>query len=207
MDETRLASTIIICPTLSVIDTARTIREARATAGVEVAVLLASDYKPRGAVVAGNVMIRAALDWGARHICYLNDDTTGFPQNWLKRLIEAVESKSEYGIAVPGCPCRTKPQNEGKPGLPAAIIELARPSAWVVAVIKAHLFEELGLLNTDLIHYADDSDFEMRMFAAGYKSVYVQDVYVDHAKTPGEQTASPWYAHDRGVFKRKWGRV
>lgn len=203
----REAETIIICPTLSVIAAAQTIREARDTAGMPVAVLLASDYDRRGAIIAGNVMIQAALDWGARHICYLNDDTGGFQEGWLKRLVEAVDSKPEYGIAVPGTPCRTKPQNTGRPGMEPGIVELTKPSAWVVAVIRAQMFEELGLLNTDLIHYADDSDFEMRMFEAGYKSVWVKDVYVHHHRLPQEQTANPWWAHDKRVFKRRWGRV
>lgn len=205
--ESREAEIIIICPTLSVIDAAQTIREARNAAGCDVAVILASDHSRRGAIIVGNVMIKAALDWGARYICYLNDDTTGFEQGWLKRLIEAVDSKPEYGIAVPGCPCRTKPQNTGKPGMEPGITELTKPSAWVCAVIKAHLFEELGLLNTDLIHYADDSDFEMRMFAAGYKSVWVHDVWVHHSRLPGEQTSSPWWRHDKAVFKKRWGKV
>ena len=205
--ESREAQTVIICPTLSVIDTARTIREARNTAGVPAGVLLASDHDKRGAIVVGNVMIKAALDWGAEHIAYLNDDTTGFQQGWLKRLIEAVESDPSYGIAVPGCPCRTKPQNTGRPGMEPGIVELTKPSAWVVAVIKAQMFRELGLLNTDLIHYADDSDFEMRMFEAGYKSVWVKDVYVHHHRLPQEQTRNPWWAQDKGVFKKRWGRV
>jgi GT2 family glycosyltransferase len=152
-------------------------------------------------------MIKAALDWGARHIAYVNDDTSDFQQGWLKRLIEAVDSDPSYGVAVPGCPCRTKPQNTGKPGMAPGIVELTKPSAWVVACIKAQMFEELGLLNTDLWHYADDSDFEMRMFEAGYKSVWVKDVYVHHARLPGEQVASPWWRHDKGVFKKRWGRV
>ena len=205
--ESREAETVIICPTLSVIDTARTIREARNTAGVPAAVILASDYDRRGAIVVGNVMIEAALNWGAKYIAYLNDDTTGFQQGWLKRLIEAVDSNPLYGIAVPGCPCRTKPQNTGQPGMEPGIVELTKPSAWVVAVIKAQMFRELGLLNTDLIHYADDSDFEMRMFEAGYKSIWVRDVYVHHHRLPQEQTRNPWWAHDKGVFKKRWGRV
>jgi len=205
--DTRDAETIIICPTLSVIDAAQTIREARNTAGVPVAVLLASDYDKRGAVRVGNVMLKAALNWGARHICYLNDDTTQFQQGWLKRLIEAVETKAEYGIAVPGCPCRTKPQNQGRPGLEPALIELVKPSAWVCAVMKADMVREVGFLDPRLIHYADDSDYEMRMREKGWKAVYVQDVYVHHTRQPQEQTRSPWWAHDKAIFKSKWGRV
>jgi GT2 family glycosyltransferase len=200
----REAEVIIICPSLSVIDAARTIYEARNSAGMPAAVILASDHERRGAVKVGNVMIRAALDWGAKYVCYLNDDTHGFPQGWLKRLVEVVGSRPDYGIAVPGCPCRTAPQNTGRPGMKPGVTELARPSAWVVAVIKAFMFQELGLLDEALIHYADDSDFEMRMFAAGYKSVWVHDVFVGHDAEPGEVAAPEWWAHDAGVFKRKW---
>ena len=205
--ESREAETIIICPTLSVIDAAQTVREARDSAGVPAAVVMMSDHEARGAIIVGNLMIQAALDWGARHIVYLNDDTGGFEDGWLARLIEAVESDPSYGIAVPGCPCRTKPQNTGRPGMEPGIVELKKPSAWVVACIKAQMFRELGLLNTDLWHYADDSDFEMRMFEAGYKSVWVKDVYVYHSRLPQEQVRSLWWAHDEAVFKKRWGRV
>ena len=67
-------------------------------------------------------------------------------------------------------------------------------------------FQKVDSLFDSLFH-ADDSDFEMRMFAARYKSIWVHDVYVHHSRLPGEQTSSPWWRHDKAVFKQKWGKV
>jgi len=63
--------------------------------------------------------------------------------------------------------------------------------------------EIINLFNPELIHYSADSDLTRRAQKAGWKSVWVRDVYVGHhpAEPDGE-----WWEHDRGVYKRTWGR-
>ena len=134
---------------------------------------------------------------------YVNDDCSAFPQGWLKRLVEVLDSRPEIAIAVTGAPCRSSPQGKGKPGLPPAVIEMQHPAAWVVAAIKAEVFRDVGYLDEGLIHYADDSDFEMRMRGKGWRSVYVQDVWVNHKR--GE-CWSEWYEADRARFRERWGK-
>lgn len=202
----RPCDVVLICPTLDPMRGARTLDEARAAAGITCGVILASDQEKRGAVAINNVLLRAALDWGARVVGYVNDDTWGFPQGWLKRLVEVLDEWPKAGVAVTGAPCRSNPQRRGRPGLPPAVIEVARPTAWVVAAIRAETIREVGWLDEELIHYADDSDFEMRMHAAGWASVYVQDVFVQHETGDGHWIAD-WYDHDKRRFIATWGKV
>ena len=85
------------------------------------------------------------------------------------------------------------------------MIDVPHPTAWVVAAIRAEAIRRVGWLDESLIHYDDDSDFEMRMHAAGFKSVYVQDVWVNHETGDGHWIAD-WYQHDRERFRQKWGQ-
>jgi len=204
--DTRTAETVIIVPTLSVIDAAPVVRDARNSAGMDCAVLLASDHEPRGAVVVGNVLLRAALDWGARYICYLNDDAGPFTEGWLSWLVNAVEQDASYGIAVPGCPCRGGQQAHVQPGQPYQLTLMKSPSAWVCAVLKADCIRDVGWLDEKLMHYGDDTDFEWRMWEKGWKTVLAEHVWIGHDHTNARQEATPWYQDDIAYLKQKHGR-
>lgn len=205
--DARSAETVIIVPTLSVIDAAPVIRKARNRAGIDCAVLLASDYEARGAVVVGNVLFKAALDWGAKYLCYLNDDTGPFPHGWLKRLVEVMEANPIYGVVVPGCPCRGGMQKTIKPGMPPKVVELNQPSAWVVALLRAEMIRQVGWLDENLRHYADDTDYEWRMHALGWKTALVQDVWIGHDwQRERAVDTHPWYRQDVAYVKQKHGR-
>ena len=194
---------VIVMPTMEPARAAATLAEARASAGVRCAFVLVSDAERRGAVVAGNVAMRAALDWGARFVCYLNDDVHGFPQGWLRRLIEALEMDDCYAVAAAGGNCRSQPQAGGRPGMAPAVVEVQQPLAWFCAVVRAEALEEVGLFDPAFIHYADESDWEMRSRQRGWRSVYVPDVYVVHER--GEPVEA-WYRADRARFRERWGR-
>jgi len=197
----RPCETVIVMPTLDTVSAARVAEEARKTAGIECGLVIASDYKKRGAVPASNVLVHAAMDWGARYICYLNDDLSGFQQGWLKRLVEALESGANYGSASAGGKCRGGPQKDCRPGLPPGIIETKHPLAWFCTVIRRQVLEQIGDFDEGMIHYADESDFQFRMVQQGWINVYVQDVYVEH------HTGSPildWWKHDVGILAKRY---
>jgi len=197
----RNCETIIVIPTLDPIVGARCAAEARSTAGVQCGIIIASDYEKRGAVVVSNVLVRAALDWGAKYICYVNDDVSEFPENWLKRLIEAVDKQPHYGSASAGGKCRGGPQAKARPGLPPLIIETRHPLAWFCTVIKAEVFNSVVMFDEKLTHYADDSDFQFRMVELGWLNAYVQDVFVRH---DAGKPIQPWWDQDLGRLRRKW---
>lgn len=201
--EPRTAEIVLVCPTLDILLGAETLAEAKDTAGLPVGALLISDYARRGGLVVSNVLWRAAMDWGARVAVFVNDDCSQFPAGWCKRLVEVLDSRPEIGVAVTGAPCHSAPQGKGKPGLPPAIIELQHPAAWVVAAVKTDVFRQVGYMDEGYQHYCDDTDLEMRMRAKGWRSVYVQDVWINHHM--GQQWGE-WYDADRARFKQKWGK-
>lgn len=201
--EPRTSEIVLVCPTLGIAEGAMTLSEARATAGIDCGALLISDYARRGGLVVSNVLWRAAMDWGARVAVFVNDDCDRFPQGWCKRLVDVLDSRPEIGVAVTGAPCHSTPQGKGKPGLPQAVIELQHPAAWVVAAVKTSVFRDVGFMDEGYQHYCDDTDLEMRMRAKGWRSVYVQDVWINHHMG---QTWGEWYDKDRARFKERWGK-
>jgi GT2 family glycosyltransferase len=197
---TRKCDVVIVIPTLNLLDAAKTAKAARDSAGLKCGVIIAGDQEKRGAVVVSNVLLRAAIDWGAKYIAYVNDDVVGFTQGWLKRLIEAVDSNPEYGSASAGGKCRGGPQKDCKPNMSPGIIATRHPLAWFCTVIKSEVFS-LGFWDEEMIHYADESDFQFRMVEAGYLNVCVQDVYVEHKSGAVNKV---WWEHDIGRLRKKW---
>ena len=125
----RSAETVIVMPTLDLQAAAKTMQQARETAGIPTAAVLISDQERRGAVFVNNVGFEAALAWGARYIVYLNDDCRCEQQGWLRRLIEVLASDPSFGVAAPSGMCRGGPQMMGKPGEPLGYEIVAQPLA------------------------------------------------------------------------------
>jgi GT2 family glycosyltransferase len=118
-------------------------------------------------------------------------------------MVEALGENPRYGLAAASGPCRSKPQSDGYPGMPLGVVVADHPLANFCQVVKAQLYRDLGLHDTELIHYSDESDFSMRARAAGWLEIWVQDVWVDHRVSLPIQE---WWEHDRAVFKRKWSK-
>lgn len=202
MNQIQKVSATIVCPTLDLEAAAKACRQAQDLAGVPTAVVLVADLDRRGGVIPSNAAFTGALRLATPYIAYLNDDAQVTQQNWLKRLIEVLQSDPTYGIAAPSGPCRTPPQNKGKPGMPPNVVVVSKPLVWFCAAIRRELFTDLGLFDERFIHYGDETDFTRRAFEAGWKNVWVQDVWVDHEGS-GEWI-QPWRSHDVGEFRKKW---
>jgi len=192
----------IVIPTLNPERAGELAQIAQETAGVPVTVIIVADCSRRGGTIPTNAGFRAAIEL-APYIVYLNDDVdlskSGW--EWLARLIEALEEDPLYGIAAPSGPCRTGVQNTVGPGAEPGVFVVDKPLAWFCAVIKRELMRTVGFFDTDMIHYACDSDYTRRAQVAGWKSIWVRDVYVDHH--PGDPIAD-WWKHDREIYKVKW---
>jgi len=193
---------VIVIPTLDPIRAAYVAKEARDRAGIPCGLVIASDFAKRGAVRVSNVLVRAAIDWDAKYVCYLNDDVGDFPDGWLKRLIEAVELKDVYGSASAGGKCRGGPQASCRPGMPPGVLEAELPLAWFCTVIKRRVFEQIGYFDERMIHYCDETDFETRMSEQGWLNIYVQDVWVRH---DAGQPIREWWDRDHTMLRKKWG--
>lgn len=194
---------VVVIPTLHPERAGRIAQVVQETAGVPVAVVIVADCDRRGGTIPTNAGYRAALDLGAPFVVYLNDDVDLVQHGWLARMIEALESDATYGIAAPSGKCRSGPQRTAGPGAEPGVIVCRDPLAWFCAVLRREVLEQVGLFNGELIHYSADSDLTRRAQRAGWQSVWVRDVYVGHE--PAEPIGD-WWAHDRGVYKRTWGR-
>ena len=191
----------IVIPTLDPERAGELAMIAQETAGVPATVIIVADCDRRGGTIPTNAGFRAALALEAPYIVYLNDDVELEQDGWLKRLCEALELDPLYGIAAPSGPCRTGVQNSVGPGAEPGVFVVDKPLAWFCAVIKQATMREVGFFDTDMIHYACDSDYTRRAQVAGWLSVWVRDVYIDHH--PGEPIGD-WWKHDREQYKLKW---
>lgn len=193
---------VIITATLDLSKAAETILLAREGTEVSCMAIIVWDYERRGVIRPANAALVAAMQTGAPYIVWLNDDVRIAKEGWLKRMIEVLEADPHYGIAAASGRCRTLPQSRGRPGAKPSIQITKTPLAWFCAVVKRQVFEEVGLFDENLIHYAGDTDMSRRAHKAGWKSVWVKDVYVEHE--PGRPIGE-WWEHDLGYYGGKWG--
>ena len=205
--EERQIQAAIVMPTL---DQARgeEVAEKMATlAGIPSLVLIAVDHEGEGSTKVGNIGLTTAIESGATHICYVNDDVWFEEGGWLKRLIEALDKKPQYGIAGPGMVCRTLPQKLGRPDMAPGEIP-AKMLTFSCAVIKREVFEVIGYMDEDFIHFGSDTDFCMRARKAGFTLIWVRDVYAQHATVPMDkrpEKVQQWKMKDAQTYKNKWG--
>lgn len=178
---------------------------AAATAGVPCTTMMAVDTAHEGGCKTANRVLREAFKLQTSYIAYINDDVEIKQQGWLKRLIEVLSAKPKNGIAVPGCRCGTRPQNKGQPGLPRVVVAV-KQAAFVTAVFKTVLFERVGFLDDGYHHWGCDSDYCERVRRAGWRILYVQDVYVHHNSVPHTQRAryvQHWKTQDVARWKAR----
>ena len=206
----------IIIPTLDFDRGAYLMRGAQATAGVPTAAALVADGARRGSTICGNAAMASAMALQTPFVAYLNDDLGLMSPGWLRAMIDELNLRSTYGIAVPGGPCRTPPQSTAKP--PPNMMERpwmgseAHPAGHQVvkeismfcAVIKRELLHDLGTFwHGAFIHYGNDSDFRARAQAAGWQCIWVRHVYVEHDLGA---YIDEWKECDREAYRRRWGK-
>jgi GT2 family glycosyltransferase len=207
MEEQEQVQVAIVMPTLDR-DKGQEVAEKMAkAAGIPTLVLVSTDHKQLGSTKVGNIGLTTAYESGATHICYVNDDVWFEQIGWLKRLVEAVDSHPQYGIAGPGIKCVTLPQMLGRPDLPPGIIP-AKMLTFSCAVIKREVFENIGYLDETFIHFGSDTDYCMRARQAGYRLVWVRDVYAFHDyKLVAERSEQvrEWKLKDEQTYRKLWG--
>jgi GT2 family glycosyltransferase len=196
----------IVTPTLDEETGQRAVAEASATAGVTCLTHVAVDTGRAGGTRTANRALAATADAPTPFVCYINDDVSFPQQGWLKRLIEALESDERYGIAGPGGYCGIRPQKAARPGMPPGIVEVRQLSYFVV-VFRRAVLDELGSFDEGFHHWGCDSDYNMRAREAGWKCVWVRDVWVEHHSTPHAQRephVQAWKRQDVAYYRRKW---
>jgi len=191
----------MVTPTLDVIRAAATCAQAQRLAGFPCGVIIIGEETKRGGVIPTNAGLTAALAQNPDYIVHLNDDARVEQNGWLARMVEALESNQKYGLAATSGPCRSSPQRHGFPGMEKGVTVAEHPLANFCQVIKTDVLRQVGLYDTNLIHYADETDFSMRARKQGWLEIWVQDVYVHHDFT---DAVGAWWEHDRAYYKSKW---
>lgn len=176
------------------------------TAGLPCEIVVAHDEFGEGGTKTANRAWREALTLDPDYLCYVNDDVEPRQRGWLRRLISVLENGPKIGIAAPGGVCGTVPQKNAKPGMPEGV-QIVKRLSFFVTVVKRAVLDEIGLLDESFRHFGCDGDYCHRAQEAGWKCVWVRDVYVQHNATPLK--ARPlhvrrWKQEDATLFFQIW---
>lgn len=193
----------IVIPTLDPVRAGFMGARAAELGGVPATVIVVGDPIRRGGIAPANAGFRAALELGTPFIVYLNDDAGTSQVGWLARMIEALQSNPTYGIAAPSGRCRGGPQNADEPLKEHGVVVVDKPLAWFCAVIRREVMVQVGTFDPALHHYCGDSDLTFRAQAAGWKSIWVKDVFFSHHPT---EPIAEWWKVDTEYRKAKWKR-
>lgn len=196
--------TTILIPTLDEAAAWMTGETAKARAGIDCDVLIVEDWTRSGytrAVNRGLALIEAS-DARDDDVCILVDDCEPC-EDWLRMLQEALRERADLPawFAGPSGPCRTPPQNSGRPGdkrRPCVVPHLAGFCLY----ITREALDKLGGLDEAYTHYASDVDLQRRAQRDyGAKSVWVPGVYVDHGLHPPHME---WWRKDQDLLYSRW---
>ena len=172
---------------------------------------------------------RAALEAGASHVIFVNNDVT-VPMGTLERLLEELSREARLGVVAPRVLYAGEEQRvwcaggrldwrqnlstllgHGEPDGPhwreSRDVDYVAGCAMLVRV---SVLEEVGLLEADYFAYMEDVEFCLRVRRAGHGVRTVGEVHVWHA--PSSATGggyNPRRKYMQGVnsvhFLRRWG--
>jgi len=146
-----------------------------------------------GFAVGNNVGIRFSLERMADYICLLNNDAE-VEKDFIEKLVEALEKEQGAGIAGPVVFNGENKQvwfSKGKiKWLTMKAVHSAKfetkniyQSDFIsgcAIMIKAEVFNEIGLLDEDFFLYWEDVDFCYRAKKAGFNSMVVTSAWAYH---------------------------
>ena len=163
------------------------------------------------------------LSGGYDYVCLLNSDTVVVTPHWIIDTMVCGESNPKIGI-LGVLSNRATYQSVGRETVPDADIELygkfvtaqlsqRHPEIALVNgfayFIKKSVLDKIGFLDEKTFpHYGSEDDYSLQAYAAGFKGVLVDDVYVYHRGTES-------YAKDKkqemciqswNVLHERWGK-
>ena len=201
---------VIVTATLDADQGERVCRMAVQNAGIDnVPYVVSIDTHGRGGVYTANKGWDYARErYDPAFLCYLNDDVEIHQSGWLARLIRVLDADDSFGVAAPGGACATNPQRKARPGQKKGAF-VVNSLAFFCVVIKRKVLDELGFFDPAFIHFACDSDYCKRAQRAGYKCLWVRDVWVKHEFAPVKSRpprVRKWKNHDMALYFNRWGR-
>ena len=190
----------IVIPTLDEAKGQATGRLALLSAGCD-AELIVSAGPRRGFTLTVNDGIRRT--GGNEDVMILNDDVVWFQYGWLAILQRAIYRQDDYGIAGPSGKSNTAPLANGFIGQHG--IEPVHHLPFWCALVKRVVFDKIGLLDEEFIHYGSDNWFCEVARRAGYQSIWVRDVYLEHT-SHGSGLITEWRVRDQDLLAQRMGR-
>lgn len=189
---------LIVIPTLDRIRGESVGKIALITAGCNARVHVSHDTIRQGFTETANLGAMKARP--SEDVCFLNDDIRMFQYGWLSILAHALYNQKDFGIAGPSGTSATAPMRTGRPGQTG--IEVVRQLPFWCVLLKRSMINKIGLLDEIFIHYASDNWYCVVANKAGFKCVWVKDVWLDH-KHKGSGLQSKWKKHDHTILRRK----
>lgn len=189
----------VVVPTLDKARGEATVAYAVANAGIDAYPVVSVDHNHEGYTATVN---RALAQLEGETVCLLVDDCTT-SDGWLYALNEAMieRAKSNCWFAGPSGPCRTIPQNGGRPGdrrQPQFVMALA---GFCLLIHRDALIMLQGL-DCRYQHYASDIDLQFRgRQHFGARSLWVPGVYVAHGL---HAPLEPWWTQDHETLRNIW---
>ncbi len=145
-----------------------------------------------------NLGIEWALARNSDYVWILNNDTT-VPPGTIERLVAAMEADPGIGVASPQIAAPEGPEAPGGIWFAGGVLDLRRgetrhlvdplPAGAVVAsefltgcalMIRSRVLREVGTFWERLFLYWEDTDLDLRVRRAGWKTCVVADAWVRH---------------------------
>ena len=169
--------------------------------GMNIDAIIQIDEARTGFTRAVNEGLKVALQRDAAYIGIMTDDCQPQTDDWLAKLVTALEEDDANGVAAPLMPCRTAGVNGIEPKATPFVVE-----HWGVpygcAVIRREMLRDVGLLDPVFRHYCSDTDHQFRARRFGWRSVVCWHVYVEREPHPPRR---PMWEQDQAALKRRWG--
>lgn len=191
---------MIVTATLNFARGWKTVDAAAECAGMDCLGFTSVDEKRDGGTKTANHGLRMGFESRAPFICYLNDDVSITQRGWLYRMVSVLLENPDIGVAGITGRCRTMPQCRGTKGMAPAVTTVSHLSYFCV-LIRRTVLEKIGYLDERFIHYGCDNDYSIRVRLAGWRVVWIEDLWADHTLGP---VIKHWKEHDSPLFKRIW---
>lgn len=163
--------------------------------------LVVEDQRREGWSRTINEGLRSVEDSLRDDVLLLNEDCVPQTDGWLAVLHKEMYARPEVWFVGPSGPCRTPPQNSGKPGSTVPP-QLVTHLAGFCLLIHRDAIASLQRVDEGYRHYGSDVDLQWRARREHKKrSLWVPRVYVHHDL---HQPVEPWWTMDQMRLRKRW---
>ncbi|MBI5143642.1 MAG: glycosyltransferase family 2 protein [Candidatus Omnitrophica bacterium] len=149
----------------------------------------------------------------APYICILNNDTIP-ADGWLEKMLDFAEIHKDVGLINPQCDGHLDTSIEAyakdREKYRGIYMEMNQCQGFCM-LIKREVIDKIGYLDESFgIGGFDDTDFSMRAYRAGYRSVCIYDSYVYHRQHKSfnalQTKRERIVKENEAIYFNKWGR-